>query len=139
MAEGKAHEASAFVDVRFGQITEARIDLQPLSAVPLAALPVAGSGPQRKPWKRPAALVGLGLGVTSAVIAIAFHAKAYATAGDLNRRESLNQLQPGDAAAYRDVDHDTNIARGLYITSAILTAAGAGLFYWDYRDNGFRF
>ena len=141
VAEGRAHEASAFVDVRFGATTEARIELQPLQgAVPFAALPVPGAAPDhRKPWMRPVALTALGLGAASAVVAIAFHARAYATAGDLNRRESLNQLQPGDAAAYRDVESDTHLARGFYITSAILSVAGAGLFYWDLRSGGFRF
>ena len=142
VAAGRAHEASAFVDVRFGVTTQARIELQPLEAsVPAAALPVPGVAPpdQRKPWVRPVALTALGLGAASAVVAIAFHARAYATAGDLNRRESLNQLQPGDAAAYREVERDTHRARGFYITAAILSVAGAGLFYWDLRSGGFRF
>ncbi len=141
VAEGRAQEASAFVDVRFGATTEARIELQPLLAtVPAAALPGQPlANDHRKPWMRPAALTALGLGAASAVVAIAFHAKAYATAGDLNRRESLNQLQPGDAAAYRDVESDTHLARGFYVTSAILAAAGAALLYWDLRSGGFRF
>ena len=141
VAEGRAQEASAFVDVRFGVTTEARIELQPLEAtVPAAALPSSRGAPDhRRPWMRPVALTALGLGAASAVVAIAFHARAYATAGVLNRRESLNQLQPGDAAAYRDVESDTHLARGFYITSAILSVAGAGLFYWDLRSGGFRF
>ena len=140
VAEGKAHEASAFVEVRYGQTTEARIELQPLAGVvPFAALPVAGASAQPRPWLRPAALAGLGLGAASAVVAVVFHARAYATAGDLNRREGLNQLQPGDVAAYKDVDRDTHLARGFYVTSAILTAAGAALFYWDLRAGGFKF
>lgn len=141
VAEGRAHEASAFVDVRYGQTTEARIELQPLETVPAAALPSPAGAQvsQRKPWKRPTALVALGLGAVAGVTAIAFQARAYATAGDLNQRESMNQLQPGDAANYQQVDHDTKVARGLYITSAVLLVAGAGLFYWDYRDNGFKF
>ena len=139
VAEGRARETSMFVDVRFGATTEARIELQPLdSTVPSAALPT-GVPVHRKPWARPVALTALGLGAASAVVAIAFHAKAYATAGDLNRRESLNQLQPGDAAAYREVESATHLARGFYLTSAILSVAGAGLFYWDLRSGGFRF
>lgn len=139
VADGKAHETNTFVEVRFGHTTDARIELEPLAGVvPLHALPVAGGGEQR-PWVRPAALGGLGLGAASMVVAIAFHAKAYATAGDLNRRESLNQLQPGDSAAYREVDRDTRVARGFYVTSAVLTLAGAGLLYWDLRAGGFRF
>lgn len=141
VANGRAQETSAFVDVRFGQVTEARIEVGPmLATVPAAALPVAGvAADTRRPWVRPAALTALGIGAASAVVAIAFHAKAYATARDLNRRESLNQLQPGDAAAYADVERETHVARGLYITSAIVTAAGVGLLYWDLREGGFRF
>ena len=135
VAEGKAAESSAFVDVRFGQVTNARIELRPLQAVPIAALPVA-QNPARTAWMRPAALGGMGLGAASAVLAVIFHARAYATAGDLNRRESLNQLQPGDRAAYQDVDHDTHLARGFYVTAAILGAAGAGLFIWDLHVQG---
>jgi hypothetical protein len=140
VAAGRAQEASAFVDVRFGQTTQVRIDLQPFKgAVPVAALPVDATAQVMPKWVRPTAISALGLGAASAVVAVVFHAKAYATAGDLNRREALNQLQPSDAAAYREVDRDTHLARGFYITSAILTVAGAGLFYWDLRAGGFRF
>ena len=142
VAEGRAQEASAFVDVRFGATTRARMELQPiLATVPTLALPQASSAvpDRRKPWMRPVALTALGLGAASLVAAIAFQAKAYATAGDLNRRESLNQLQPGDAAAFREVESDTHLARGFYLTSAILGVAGAGLLYWDLRAGGFHF
>jgi hypothetical protein len=137
VAQGRAQEASAFVDVRFGQTTEARIDLKPIIPsfpVPVAALPGAGPVPAaHAKWVRPAALTGLGLGAAALVVAVVFHAKAYATAGDINQRESINQLQPGDSAGYREVDRDTHYARGFYVTSAILTAAGAGLLYWNLR------
>lgn len=139
VAGGNAQEASAFVDVRYGETTAARIELQPLKAtVPAAAMP-APDGTGRKTWMRPAAYSGLGLGVASLAVAIVFHAKAYSLASDLNRREALNQLDSGDAARYREVDRDTNAARGFYVASALLTAAGAGLLYWDLRSGGFRF
>jgi hypothetical protein len=131
---GSVEEASTFVDVRFGQVTDARIDLKALKAVPVQALPAAsspGASSARKPWMRPVALGVAGLGAASAVIAVVFQARAYATAGDLNRRESLNQLQPSDLSGYRDVDHDTRLARGFYVTAAVLAAAGGGLFLWD--------
>lgn len=134
VAQGKTAEANAFVDVRFGQVTDARIELSPLHAVPVAALPTAeATAPNsaRKAWMRPAGLIGVGLGAASAVLGVVFHARAYATAGDLNRREALNQLQPGDVSAYADVDHDTHLARGFYIAGAVLAAAGGGLFLWD--------
>jgi len=138
VAEGKAAETSAFVDVRFGQITNARIELKPLQVVPIAALPAAEApnNPARKPWMRPAAIGAAGLGVAAAVVGVVFHAKAYATAGDLNRRESLNQLQPSDRSGYQEVDRDTRLARGFYITAAVLGAAGAGLFWWDLHLQG---
>ena len=88
---------------------------------------------------RPTAIGAMGLAAAGAVVGAVFQAKAYATASDLNRREAINQLQPSDAAAYRDVDRNTHLARGFYVTSAILAVAGAGLFYWDLRANGFRF
>jgi hypothetical protein len=137
VAEGKGAEASAFVDVRFGQVTNARIELKPLQAVPIAALPgAAAPNPARKPWMRPVAVGTFGAGVAAAIVGVIFHAKAYATAGDLNRRESLNQLQPGDRSGYQEVDRDTHLARGFYITGAILGAAGAGLFLWDLHLQG---
>src|ERR1041385_4445318 len=92
---GKAREMSTFVEVRFGQTTDAHIELANLPvSVPAAALPVAASAgaPLRKPvWLRPAAIATLGLGVASAIAAVAFHASAYATASDINRREAANQ------------------------------------------------
>jgi hypothetical protein len=141
VAEGRAQEASAFVDVRFGATTAVSIELQPLEAtVPAAALPAPGAeGSPRRPWMRPTALGALGLAGVSALTAVIFHAKAYTTASDLNRREALNQLQPADRAAYDDVNRDTDLARGFYVTSAILAVAGAGLFYWDLRTGGFQF
>ncbi|MCA1828493.1 MAG: hypothetical protein ABR567_04595 [Myxococcales bacterium] len=137
VAAGKGAESSAFVDVRFGQVTNARIELKQLQAVPIEALPnAAAPNPARKAWMRPVALGTAGLGVASAVVGVVFHAKAYATAGDLNRRESLNQLQPGDRSGYDEVDRDTRLARGFYITGAILAVAGAGLFFWDLHLQG---
>ena len=131
---GSDGEASAFVDVRFGQVTDARIEMKDFKAVPAEALPSASSAVAagaRKPWMRPVALGVAGLGAASAIVAVVFQARAYATAGDLNRRESLNQLQPSDLASYQNIDHDTKMARGFYITAALLAAAGGGLFLWD--------
>jgi len=134
--DGRAREMSTFVEVRFGQTTEARIDLMQ-ATVPQAALPsVAGQGTRKPVWLRPAAVATLGLGLATAVAAVAFHVSAYVTAGDLNRREAINQLQPGDLAGYNDVDRDTRIARGLYVTAAVLAAAGGGALWWDLRTDG---
>jgi hypothetical protein len=142
VADGKSRETSAFVEVKFGKITETSIDLgaawaQMVHTVPPAALPSAeDGGSQRRPWVRNAAIAGLALGVASAVVGIAYHARAYATASDLNRREALNQLQPGDAANYAYVDRETHMARGFYLAAAILAAAGGGLLWWDLRADG---
>jgi hypothetical protein len=131
----KSREMSAFVEVRFGRTTEAtmKLDAAPVVAVPAAALPVAVElqPPQKRAWVRPTAIASLGAGVASAVAGIAFHARAYSTASDLNRRAATNQLQTGDAQAYADVDRDTNLARGFYVAAALLTAVGGGLLWWD--------
>ena len=145
VADGRSREVSTFVEVRFGRTTEARIELgpplsrtelgPPLSrTVPAAALPaaVAGSRPQRA-WVRPAVLTGAGLALASGLVGVVFHAKAYSTAGDLNRRESKNELSPSDLAAYGDVEREVKAARGLYLASAVLAVASAGLFAWDLK------
>ena len=138
--DGKAREMSTFVEVRFGQTTEAHIDLaqgQVRASVPQAALPAVGGTPARKPaWVRPAAIVGLGLGAASLAAGVAFHAKAYSTASDLNQLESHNGLSPSDVARYDDVDRNTKIARGLYIAAAVFAAAGGGLLFWDLHTDG---
>lgn len=131
----KQSEISSFVEVRFGRTTEARLEMgaAPVVGVPAAALPagVALEAPRKPAWLRPAAIGALGAGVASAVVGIAFHSRAYSTASDLNRRASTNQLQPRDAAAFADVDRDTNLARGFYVAAAVLAAAGGGLLWWD--------
>jgi PEGA domain len=130
----KSRELSTFVEVRFGQEIEARIELGAARVV-RAALPSATASVQpvraHPSWVRPAAIGAITLGVMSAAVAVGFNVRAYATASDLNQRESLNQLQPGDLPAYADVDHDTHMARGFYISGAILAAAGGALLWWD--------
>ena len=143
VADGTAREMSTFVEVRFGQTTEAKIELANLPVmVPAAALPTVAAAPpptRRPPWLRPAAFATLGLGLASAVAAVAFHASAYATASDLNRREAANQLVPADLSAYNDVSRDTKIARGLYVAAVVLGAAGGGALLWDLHEDGWRF
>lgn len=136
VADGQAREMSTFVQVRFGQTTEARLDLGGIAArVPSAALPQAGSGAfgARPTWMRPVAIAGLGAGVLAAAIGVVFHLKAYSIASDINQREARNALQPAAIGSYRDVDRDTRLARGFYLTGALLAAAGGGLLYWDLR------
>jgi hypothetical protein len=137
VADRGLREMSAFVDVRFGQLTEARFDLAavPLRvAVPGAAQPApAGS---RARWVRPAAYAGLGLSLASAAVAVFFHAQSYATASDLNNREATNTLRPADLTRYADVDRDVNVARGFYIVAAVLGLAGGGFMAWDLNAFG---
>ena len=139
--DGKAREMSTFVEVRFAQTTDAHIDLAAtpmLAVVPAEALPtaVAVATSNRPRWVRPAAIAGLSAGLVATVAAVAFQAKAYATASDLNRREQSNELRPSDLAAYQDVSRNTHIARGLYVTAAVLAVAGGALLYWDLRSDG---
>ena len=130
-----ARDQSAFVEVRFGKVSSVRIDAQRAPERPAAlpaALPAAvlAPAPQRA-WVRPAAYAGLGLGVAAAILGVTFHARAYATASDLNRREQQNQLGPSDLGAYGKVDLDVNRARAFYLAAAALGAAGGGLLLWD--------
>src|SRR4051812_20202608 len=113
----KLHETSTFVEVRFGRTTDARLELgaPPVVAVPAAALPAIVSSAPRKPaWVRPAAIGAVGASVASAVIGFAFHARSDSTA---------------------DVNRDANLARGFYVASALLAAAGGGLLWWDLSTN----
>jgi hypothetical protein len=133
IADDKAREMSTFVQVRFGQTTEARIDLgPPPSKVPAAALPGAvqewGS---RRPWVRPAVYAGAAAAVAAVAVGVVYHLKAYSAASDVNHLESQNALTPSSLSLYRDVDRNTHIARALYVTGAILAAGSGGLLLWD--------
>ena len=138
VADGGMRELSAFIDIQYGQTTDARFDLgmAPLRTVPLPALPAAGSSSPRKSWIRPAAYAGLGVGVASAALAIFLQLKAYSTASDLNRREAVNGLRATDAGSYAEIDRQVKAARGLYVAAAILGAAGGGLLLWDMNAFG---
>jgi len=138
VADGGMRELSAFIDIQYGQTTDARFDLgmAPLRTVPLPALPAAGSSSPRKSWIRPAAYAGLGVGVASAALAIFLQVKAYSTASDLNRREAVNGLRATDAGSYAEIDRQVKAARGLYVAAAILGAAGGGLLLWDMNAFG---
>jgi len=136
VADRGMRELSAFVDIHYGQTTEAKVDLGavPIRTVPFGAL--LAPGPRSKPWMRPTALTGLGLGVASAAVAIFFQARSYSLASDLNRREAANQLLPSDRGAYSDGDRDRKFARGFYVAAAVLGLAGGGLLLWDVNAFG---
>lgn len=109
----KAREASTFVEVRFGRTTDATIDLAaPVLAVPAEALPsaVAIAQPGKPAWLRPAAIASLGAGVAAAVAGTAFSASANASGSGSN---------------------DRSVARGFYISAAVLAVTGGGLLWWD--------
>ena len=80
---------------------------------------------------KPAAYTGLGLAVVSAGVGIFFHAKSYATASNLNRKEGSNGLSASDLPDYGAIDRDVHIARGFYVAAAVLGLAGGGLLFWD--------
>jgi len=127
-------ETSTFVEVKYGRTTDAHIELgaAQVIAVPAAALPTLAEAPLRKPaWVRPAAIGMLGAGVASAVIGLAFQARANSTASNLNALAASNKLQRKDAQLYGDVDQNTNMAHGFYIAAAVLAATGGGLLWWD--------
>ena len=130
-------DTSRFVEVRFGRTTDVRVDLAPrppdriASPVLLATQPSAPARPLRPPTLRIAGLAGLGLSAASLVAGIAFHARAYVTAGDLNRREEQNALSSTDLAAYGSIDNDVKRARGFYIAAGALGAIGGALLLWD--------
>src|SRR5207245_10283066 len=90
----KTHETGTFVEVRFGRTTDAQLELgaAPVVAVPAAALPVAiaTAAPRKPAWVRPAAIAAIGAGVASAVIGLAFNARAGSTA---RSEEHTSELQ----------------------------------------------
>ena len=147
------HDATLFVEVRFDRTTEAYVDLESGSLAgiaflrsqdqaqprlttgapaPASALAVsAGPAVQRGPWLKIAGWSGVGLGVVSVVIGVALHAKAYATASELNRKASANQLTPADASLYDDLDREVLAARALYVLGAVVGGGGGALLVWD--------
>jgi hypothetical protein len=134
----KVRETSTFVEVRFGRTTAASLELgaAPVVGVPAEALPTLLAVAPRKPaWVRPAAIGAIGAAVASAVIGVAFHARAYSTASDLNTLAASNQLHQPNVQGYADLDRDTNMARGFYIAAAVLAATGGGLLWWDLRTD----
>jgi hypothetical protein len=140
----KGRELSTFVEVRYGLVNRARVELGPVrvqqSALPQAPTqPGAGfaGGPQpgpRKPgWVRPAAVGALGLALISAGVAAVYQARASSTASGLNDRAAQNALVPADRAGFDLVTHDTHFARGYLIASGALLLTGGALLVWDFR------
>jgi hypothetical protein len=133
----KTRELSTFVEVRYGRVNRARVELGPShvqkAALPEAAVPQATTAQRKPAWVRPAAVAGIGLGLMSAAVGLVYQARANSTASDLNQRESQNLLIPTDVSHFSQVSHDTNLARDYYIAGAILGVAGCALLYWDLR------
>ena len=145
-------DATLFVEVRFDRTTEALVDLDrgslagvaflrtqeqaqaslTATAAPQAALRLSSEpGVQRGPWLKIAGWSGVGLGVVSVVIGVALHAKAYATASELNRKEAANSLVPADASLYDDLDREVTAARVLYLLGAVVGGGGGALLLWE--------
>ena len=149
-------DATLFVEVRFDRTTDAWVDLESGSLTGIAFLrsqeqsqPRIGTGPaapapalgasagtaaQRGPWSKIAGWSGVGLGVVSVVIGVALHAKAYATAGELNRKVAANTLAAADASLYDDLDREVLAARILYALGAAVGGGGAALLLWDHHQ-----
>ncbi|HMC33205.1 MAG TPA: hypothetical protein VKH65_02300, partial [Myxococcales bacterium] len=120
----KTHETSTFVEVRFGRTTDAQLELgaAPVVAVPAAALPVAiaTAAPRKPAWVRPAAIAAIGAGVASAVIGLAFNARAGSTAASSSNGVPVSQLQSPKGQMFADGDQNASIARGFYFAAAVL-------------------
>ena len=127
----KSRETSTFVEVRFGRMTDANLDLgaAPVVAVPAAALPTIVAAVPRKPgWVRPAAIAALGAGIASGVIGVAFQARASPAAPVV---ASGSQAPGRSLTGSAEVDRNASLARGFYVAAAVLVAAGGGLLWWD--------
>ena len=141
-------DATLFVEVRYDRTTEAHVDLArgslagvaflklqdaPAPARPPAPASAVAPAPQRSPWLKIAGWSGVVLGVVSAVVGVALHAKAYATAGELNRKEQNLQLQTSDLTLYDGVDREVSAARALYLFGALVGGGGAAVLLYDHH------
>jgi hypothetical protein len=152
-------DATLFVEVRYDRTTEAHVDLARGSLAGIAflkphdapaALPPAPKPPapaaalstvaaaERSPLVKIAGWSGVGLGVVSAVVGVALHAKAYATASELNRKEANLQLTAADLTLYEGVDKEVSAARALYVIGALLGGGGGALLLYDYSHGADR-
>jgi hypothetical protein len=131
----KGRELSTFVEVRYGRVNDARVELGPVriqkSALPVAGVPERQAVRTKPGWVRPAAVAALGLAVVTAGVGVVYQVRANQAASAINQREALNQLTPGDLSSFGEVTHDTNFARGYLISSAVLAVTGGALLYWD--------
>ncbi|GAC1339676.1 MAG: hypothetical protein NVSMB23_09000 [Myxococcales bacterium] len=161
-------DATLFVEVRYGETSEARLDLTD-SVVGARAAPAepgeprtsptrqAGAKQEAKPESTPpppfvlstggrpelrdpllqiAGWSGVGVGAVALVAGIAFHAKAFSTADDLNRRAAAGQLTAADLPAVADVATEMRVARVLYVVGGAIAATGATLLVWDRMETG---
>jgi PEGA domain len=144
-------DATLFVEVRFDRTTEARVDLargqlsgiaflkpdEQAAAPPVsqAKAPPQALAPPKSPLLKIAGWSGVGLGVISAVVGVALHAKAYATASELNRKEASSSLTVADVTLYDTVDREVSAARVLYVLGAALGGGGAALLIYDARPD----
>jgi hypothetical protein len=151
-----ATDVNLFVEVRFDRVAVALVDLATASLLRVgwvseesartllekAAAPREQGGeplllltpappPPRSPLMRIAGWSAVGLGVVSGVVAVAFHARAYATAADLNRREQSLSLAIGDVQSYADIDREVKTARVFYVLGGVFAAGGVAALLYD--------
>jgi len=126
----KARETSTFVEVRFGRMTDANLDLgaAPVVAVPAAALPEIVAAVPRKPgWVRrrpsPRSRGHRQRGDRRRVPGARLAGRACGG----NRQPAAGRSLTGSA----EVDRNASLARGFYVAAAVLVAAGGGLLWWD--------
>jgi PEGA domain len=169
VAKGGFLDATLFVEVRYDETTEARLDLaervlpeagapgEPAASTPgnkpaagrtgtaavlkQAAKPpppfVLSTGPEPEPadpWLKIAGWSSVGVGVAAVVTGVAFQAKAFSTASDLNQRSATNRLTAADLSAYDDVAREMRTARVLYLIGGLTAATGVTLLIWDHVE-----
>jgi hypothetical protein len=147
-----AKDADLFVDVQFDKVAVVRVDLVGGTLAGVAwvreeaarallegeqgGLLAVSQRTPRSPALKIAGLSAAGVGIVAAVIGVAFHARAYGTASDLNRREQENRLARSDLSLYGDIDREVKTARALYVAGAIFVAGGAAALLYDrYLDS----
>jgi hypothetical protein len=132
----KGRELSTFVEVRYGVVNRARVELGPVR-IQKSALPEVESGAQAaraKPsWVRPAAGTALGLALVSAGVGAVLQARSSSGGTALEQGGSQTALIMPTGSLSSQGSHGTNLAPGFFAASAVLAVTGGALLYWDLR------
>jgi hypothetical protein len=131
----KGRELSTFVEVRYGVVNRARVELGPVR-IQKSALPEVESGVQAhaKPaWVRPAAGTALGLALVSVGVGAVLQARSSSGGTALGQGGSQNALIMPTGNTSSLGNHGTNLAPAFFAASAVLAVTGGALLYWDLR------